>query len=121
MLRTRFCERFGIEAPIVVAPLGPISRVPNSWLPRATRADSAFFRHNSARRQCCGAEGKPRCSEQQADRGHRSRFPIHSRMRKWPKSKPTTAARPSRGNRSSCPIADLRSPRAKTLLSHRAM
>ena len=37
MLRTRFCERFGIEAPIVVAPLGPISRVPNSWLPRATR------------------------------------------------------------------------------------
>jgi|SRR6516162_2557833 NAD(P)H-dependent flavin oxidoreductase YrpB (nitropropane dioxygenase family) len=23
MLRTRFCERFGIEAPIVVAPMGP--------------------------------------------------------------------------------------------------
>ena len=23
MLRTRFCERFGIDAPIVVAPMGP--------------------------------------------------------------------------------------------------
>ena len=23
MLKTRFCERFGIDAPIVVAPMGP--------------------------------------------------------------------------------------------------
>src|SRR6516225_6877314 len=30
-----------------------------------------------------------------ADRGPRSRFPIHPRMREWPESKPTTAARPS--------------------------
>ena len=34
------------------------------------------------------AEGKPRCSEQRGCTGpivgHRSRFPIHSRMREWP-------------------------------------
>ena len=36
------------------------------------------------------AEGKPRCSEQRGCTGpivgHRSRFPIHSRMREWPES-----------------------------------
>src|SRR6516164_4225509 len=65
-------------------------------------------RLSTKRKQHCGsrkgprdiwAEGKTKVlgatRMHWADRGPRSRFPIHPRMREWPESKPTTAARPS--------------------------
>src|SRR5215469_1389628 len=43
MLRTRFCERFGIEAPIVVAPMGPDLTGPELV---AAVCDAGGFRHS---------------------------------------------------------------------------
>jgi hypothetical protein len=53
MLRTRFRERFGIDAPIVVAPMGPdltgVERLPRSAVPAA----SASSKRSSVRRNDC--------------------------------------------------------------------
>jgi len=52
MLQTRFCERFGVAAPVVLAPMGPDLAGPELVAAVSNAGGFGICKHNCARLRC---------------------------------------------------------------------